>query len=184
MALTARPWVFMAKRLRPWKSMLWNRQHWQSNKEIQGESRTFKQVGGEQDKHEQRNTAHLMFLLMQCQLQLLHQKQCRPIILVDWIWYLAGKPKQLFEHLVRMICTWRMQQWHYAYGTSHKHNNCWAQTALWFHHGLNQTVQYVDSAWLVDMRDVREQRKQNTCKVVIMCVKCMHMLISMFMHQL
>jgi hypothetical protein len=62
------------------QTMSWNRQHWQSNKEIQGKSRTFKQVGGVQDKHEQRITAHLKFLLMQCQLQLLHQKQCRQLL--------------------------------------------------------------------------------------------------------
>jgi hypothetical protein len=42
---------------------------------------------------------------MQCQLQLLHQKQCRQL-LVDWIWYLAGNPKRLYEHLLRMICAW------------------------------------------------------------------------------
>jgi hypothetical protein len=45
-----------------------------------GESKTFKQVGGGQDKHEQRITAHLTFLLMRCQLLLLHKKQCRQFL--------------------------------------------------------------------------------------------------------
>jgi hypothetical protein len=68
--------------------MLWNGQHWQSDKEIPGVSKTFQaggaHTGGEQDKHEQRITAHLTFLPMQCQLQLLHEKQGRQI-LVDCI---------------------------------------------------------------------------------------------------
>jgi hypothetical protein len=49
------------------QTMLWNGQHWQSDKEIPGVSKTFQAggayTGGGQDKHEQRISAHLTFLL-------------------------------------------------------------------------------------------------------------------------
>jgi hypothetical protein len=37
-------------------------------------------IGGGQDKHEQRTPADLTFLLMQCQLLLMHEKQVRQIL--------------------------------------------------------------------------------------------------------
>jgi hypothetical protein len=76
--------------------MLWNgQQWWQSNKEITGGSKTFQAggayTGGEQEKHAQRITAHLTFLPMLCQLQLLHSKQGRQILVHESLHWLGGK---------------------------------------------------------------------------------------------
>jgi hypothetical protein len=83
-----------------------------------------------------------------------------------YFWYLARNPKQMHEHLLRMICSWATQPRPYAYGTLYKHNHCWAHNALGLHLGLNQTVQFFIGVWLLGTLKIEIK---NILKWIIAC---------------